>query len=150
MSGPFITFIKWCNLLIFSGLSYLFLIVSVYAINWERKDNQIIITIAWWIKKSLDLGSSSPSHAKYFLKTMPMEISINWQGFMSKSFTIQNIHSKMYFTSCANTRLWRYNFGIWWSGLKCKSNISWIQHDFSMKEKNPKIQRFSSFSGGSL
>ena len=45
----------------------------------------------------------TPNHAKYFLKVLPVTISISWLILMSKLFTIQKLQSKMYFVWCANT-----------------------------------------------
>ena len=38
----------------------------------------------WSIKKNPDLGYCPSNHAKYFLKILPMNISIGWSSFMTK------------------------------------------------------------------
>ena len=53
--------------------------------------------------KSLDLVPSPPNHAIFFSDTLPMTTYFSWSSFVTKWPTIQNIYSKLYSTTCANT-----------------------------------------------
>ena len=62
-----------------------------------------LCAMRWYTKKDLDLVPSPPNHLKYFLKVLPLTVSINWPSFMSKRFTIPKIYLKLYTTYCAST-----------------------------------------------
>ena len=62
--------------------------------------------VGWWIKKGLDLGPSTPNHAKFSLKILSMLISVIPMPtpiFSSKNTLQVWIYSKIYSALCANT-----------------------------------------------
>ena len=92
------------------------------------------IVVVQQTEKRLDLELSPPKHPKFFLKILPMTISISWPSLMSKSFEIQKIYSKRSSCLCANAHLDVTT--SCWIGLKYKKlDTSKTEHDFRMNEK---------------
>ena len=83
------------------------MIASVHIFNRVKKKevhhNWFLIVVVWQVKKGMDLGTTLPNHLKFFLKLLPMTISISWPICMIKQFKTQKISSKMQPTFCANT-----------------------------------------------
>ena len=57
----------------------------------------VSIAIDWYIEQ----GVGTQNHTKRLAKRMRMTVSISWQSFMTKRYTIQRMDTKRYSVSCA-------------------------------------------------